>query len=569
MRVTHPAPVPPCCDLLTLEGPMTQSHASDRTLPTDLHQHAEGTGPERQRMPIYRNRLPPCNAACPAGENIQSWLSLAQAGDFKGAWLRLVEDNPLPAVHGRVCYHPCESACNRKELDQTVSIHALERFIGDLSLEANWPLPEGEPTSGRRVLIVGAGPSGLSAAYHLARMGHEVEIFEAGPVAGGMLHFGIPAYRLPRAELAQEIARIEALGVRIHLNHKVEDVVALMKRGGFDAAFIAVGAHLSKRVDIPSSEAARMLDAVSFLRGAETLSKTLVGRRVAIYGGGNTAMDAARTAIRLGAVETCIIYRRDRDHMPAHSFEADEALSEGVKINWLRTIKAMDEGAIQVEVMAIDDQGHPQPTGEYEVLAADTLILALGQDSDSGFLRKVEGLLFKPDGTVEVDAGMMTGHPGIFAGGDMVPSERTVTVAVGHGKKAARHINAWLKGLHYSKKKGEPEVLLGDLDVWYASENHQEVQVELSLGERVVDFREVVQGFDGAQAVYEAKRCLSCGNCFECDGCFGACPEHAIQKVGRGLGYRVDPDRCTGCAVCYEQCPTHAITMQRLEGARP
>jgi len=219
--------------------------------------------------------------------------------------------------------------------------------------------------------------------------------------------------------------------------------------------------------------------------------------------------------------------------------------------------------------MAIDDQGHPQPTGEYEVLAADTLILALGQDSDSGFLRKVEGLLFKPDGTVEVDAGMMTGHPGIFAGGDMVPSERTVTVAVGHGKRAARHINAWLKGLHYSKKKGEPEVLLGDLDVWYSSENHQEVQVELSLGERVLDFREVVQGFDGAQAVYEAKRCLSCGNCFECDGCFGACPEHAIQKVGRGLGYRVDPDRCTGCAVCYEQCPTHAITMQRLEGARP
>jgi formate dehydrogenase beta subunit len=178
MRVTHPAPVPPCCDLLTLEGPMTQSHASDRTLPTDLHQHAEGTGPERQRMPIYRNRLPPCNAACPAGENIQSWLSLAQAGDFKGAWLRLVEDNPLPAVHGRVCYHPCESACNRKELDQTVSIQALERFIGDLSLEANWPLPEGEPTSGRRVLIVGAGPSGLSAAYHLARMGHEVEILK-------------------------------------------------------------------------------------------------------------------------------------------------------------------------------------------------------------------------------------------------------------------------------------------------------------------------------------------------------------------------------------------------------
>ena len=558
-------PLRPLCDLLIIEGSMTQSHASDRTLPTDLHQHAEGTGPDRKRSPLYLNRLPPCNAVCPAGENIQSWLALAQAGDFKGAWLKLVEENPLPAVHGRVCYHPCESACNRKDLDQTVSIHALERFIGDLALKENWVLPRAESATGRRVMIVGAGPSGLSAAYHLARMGHTVEIFEAGPVTGGMLHFGIPAYPLPRAELAHEIARIEALGVRIHLNHKVEDVVEQMKHGAFDAAFIAIGAHLSKRVDIPAGEAARMLDAVSFLRGAENRLETLVGRRVAIYGGGNTAMDAARTAIRLGAVETLIIYRRDRDHMPAHPFEADEALSEGVKINWLRTIKAMDEGAIQVEVMAMDDHGRPQPTGVYEELAADTLILALGQDSDSAFLRKVEGMIFKADGTVEVDAGMMTGHPGIFAGGDMVPSERTVTVAVGHGKKAARHINAWLKGQCYVKKEGRAEVLLKDLDVWYASENHQEIQTERSLEERIMDFREVIQGLDETQAVYEAKRCLSCGNCFECDGCFGACPEHAILKVGKRLGYRVDPSRCTGCAVCFEQCPTHAITMQKVE----
>jgi formate dehydrogenase (NADP+) beta subunit len=160
---------------------------------------------------------------------------------------------------------------------------------------------------------------------------------------------------------------------------------------------------------------------------------------------------------------------------------------------------------------------------------------------------------------------MMTGHPGIFAGGDMVPSERTVTVAVGHGKKAARHINAWLKGQRYVKKEGRAEVLLKDLDVWYASENHQEIQTERSLAERIMDFREVIQGLDETQAVYEAKRCLSCGNCFECDGCFGACPEHAILKAGKGLGYRVDPSRCTGCAVCFEQCPTHAITMQKVE----
>ena len=548
---------------------MTQLHASDRTLPADLHQHAEGTGPQRRRAPLYLNRLPPCNAACPAGENIQSWLAYAQEGDFKSAWLKLVEDNPFPAVHGRVCYHPCESACNRRGLDQTVSIHALERFLGDLALENNWVLPQPASATGQRVLIVGGGPSGLSAAFHLARRGHAVEIFEAGPVAGGMLHFGIPAYRLPRSELAREIARIESLGVQIHLNAKISDVVETMHQGNFDAAFMAIGAHLSKRVDIPSTEAARMLDAVSFLRGAENCSNTLVGRRVAIYGGGNTAMDAARTAVRLGAVETCIIYRRDRDHMPAHAFEADEALSEGVKINWLRSIKTFDEGSIQVEVMAMDDQGRPHPTGVFEELAADTLIMALGQDSDSAFLQKVEGILFKADGTVEVNEGMMTGHPGIFAGGDMVPSERTVTVAVGHGKKAARHIDAWLRGQCCSKKEGRAEVLLEDLDVWYATDNHQQHESALKPADRVSDFREVIQALDAPQALYEAKRCLSCGNCFECDGCFGACPEHAIEKVGKGLGYRVDPGRCTGCAVCFEQCPTHAITMQTVDGDVP
>lgn len=546
---------------------MTSPHAADRTLPADLHQHAEGTGPERRRLPLYLNRLPPCNAACPAGENIQSWLSLAQAGDFKGAWLKLVEDNPLPAVHGRVCYHPCESACNRKDLDQTVSIHALERFLGDLALEENWSFPFPNRATGLSVLIVGGGPSGLSAAYHLARMGYRVELFEAAPLAGGMLHFGIPAYRLPREGLAKEIARIEALGVRIHLNTKIENVVEMMASGGFDAAFIAIGAHLSKRVDIPSGEASRMLDAVRFLRGAEGRSQTLIGRRVAVYGGGNTAMDAARTAIRLGAVETCIIYRRDRDHMTAHAFEADEAQLEGVKINWLRTIKSMDEDALQIEVMALDENGLPQPTGVFEKLAADTLILALGQQSDSDFLHKIQGVSFKADGTVAVDAGMMTGHPGIFAGGDMVPSERTVTVAVGHGKRAALHIDAWLKGQRFVKKEGKGAVVLGDLDVWYASENHQEGESALPPTERISDFREVVQTLERTQALYEAKRCLSCGNCFECDGCFAACPEHAIQKVGRGSGYRVDSQRCTGCAVCFEQCPTHAISMQRVDEA--
>ena len=300
--------------------------------------------------------------------------------------------------------------------------------------------------SGKRILVVGGGPSGLSAAYHLARRGHRVEIRDAGPLPGGMLHFGIPAYRLPREDLMKEMRRIEAMGVKITLNHKVEDILAEQVEGHFDAVFIAIGAQIGKRVEIPARDAGRVIDAITLLRDVETGDPPRLGRRVIIYGGGNTAMDAARTARRLGAEEALIVYRRDRAHMPAQDFEADEALSEGIKIKWLSTIKDIGEGELTVEMMRLDENGRPQPTGQFETLSADSVVLALGQQTDSGFLRTVPGIVFKADGTVIVDAGMMTGRPGVFAGGDMVPSERTVTAAVGHGKKAASHIDAWLRG---------------------------------------------------------------------------------------------------------------------------
>ncbi|HUL13088.1 MAG TPA: NAD(P)-binding protein [Methylococcaceae bacterium] len=540
---------------------MISSKPTDMTPPADLLQHGKGTGPFRTRRPIYVDSLPPCNNACPAGENIQAWLSHVQAGRYERAWQVLMQDNPMPAVHGRVCYHPCESQCNRKEVDSSVSIHAVERFLGDLALREGWKVEMAAPPSGRSVLVVGGGPSGLSAAYHLARMGHTVEIHEAGPMAGGMMHFGIPAYRLPRHELEQEIKRIEAMGVSIRLNHKVEDVLAEKESGKFDAVFIAIGAHLSKRVDIPARDAGTILDAVSFLRKAASGEAPKLGRRVAIYGGGNTAMDAARTARRLGAEEALIIYRRDREHMPAHPFEADEAMEEGVKINWLRSIKAIDQTHIQVEVMQINAEGYPEPTGRFETLEADALILALGQETDTGFLHNVPGVEFKRDGTVLVDANMMTGHPGIFAGGDMVPSERTVTVAVGHGKKAARHIDAFLRGGQYAKPPKHDILGFEKLHIWYLTEAEQKSQHHLDPEDRRYGFDEVVKGLGEREVLYEAKRCFSCGNCFECDGCYGACPEQAIVKLGPGNRYRYDYERCTGCAVCYEQCPCHAIEM--------
>jgi len=530
------------------------------TRPLDLTHEKHNVGPQRIQRPIYADLLPTCNNACPAGENIQAWLTHAQAGRFKEAWQSLTENNPMPAIHGRVCYHPCETACNRGKLDSSVSIHAVERFLGDLALQENWQFEVTATATGKRVLVVGAGPSGLSAAYHLARLGHEVEIYEAGPMAGGMMHFGIPSYRLPRDVLDAEIKRIENMGVKIVLNHRVDDLVAEKEEGDFDAIFIAVGAHISKRTDIPSRDAGKMLDAIGFLKDVETGNAPKLGRRVAIYGGGNTAMDAARVAKRLG-YEPLIIYRRDRAHMPAHDFEATEALEEGVKIHWLRTIKNITETTFTVEVMEVDDKGRPRPTGQFETLEADALIMALGQDVDTSFMHKMPGLQFKEDGVVIVNDQMMTGCPGLFAGGDMVPSDRTVTIGVGHGKKAARNIDAWLRGESFVKPRKHDLATFDKLHVWYYTDAAQRPQGHLDIKGRQSSFQEVVEGLTQKEALYEAKRCLSCGNCYECDGCFGACPEDAIIKLGPGKRYRYDYDLCTGCAVCFEQCPCHAIEL--------
>jgi len=510
---------------------------------------------------VYVDLLPPCNAACPAGEDIQAWLAHMQAGEHEQAWRALVADNPFAAIHGRVCYHPCESQCNRAHLDSAVSIHAVERLLGDLALEEGWLFDPPPRRSGKRVLVIGAGPSGLSAAYHLARLGHEVEIRDAGPEPGGMMRYGIPAYRMPRDVLSGEVERIAALGVRFTGNHRVLDLESERREGGFDAVFVAVGAHLSKRVEIPAHDAGPIVDAVSFLRGVASGERPAIGRRVAVYGGGNTAMDAARTARRLGAQEALIVYRRTREQMPAHEEEAQDAEREGVRINWLRTIKAFEGPQLQVEVMELDESGFPQPTGRFETLAADTVILALGQETDTAFLRTVPGVQFERDGTVRVSSSLMTGCPGVFAGGDMVPAERTVTVGVGHGKRAAREIDAWLGDAELERPPKHPLATFEMLHLWYFGDAARRRQPELEPAERVAGFEEIVGGLSALEATFEANRCLSCGNCCECDGCLGACPEDAVIKLGPGLRYRFDYDRCTGCRACFEQCPVHSIEM--------
>lgn len=517
------------------------------------------SGPVRTHRPVYVDLLPPCNAGCPAGENIQAWLALIKAGDAEQAWRQLTADNPLPAIHGRVCYHPCETACNRALLDAAVSIHGVERYLGDAAIEHGWRLPPPPVATGRRVLVVGSGPSGLSAAYHLARMGHHVVVRDSGEKPGGMMRYGIPAYRLPRDVLDAEIGRIAALGVDFEQSHRVTDLREETADGHFDAVFVAVGAHLSRKVDIPNADASRILDAVSFLRGVESGHSPALTGTVAVYGGGNTAMDAARVARRLGADDTVIVYRRTREQMPAHEEEAVEAEQEGVRINWLRTISSMEPGELTVEVQELDESGRPRGTGQFETLAADTVILALGQDSDTAFLRSVPGVEFDRDVVRVSPVTLMTGAPGIFAGGDAVPSERTVTVGVGHGKKAARSIDAYLRTVEYSPAPKHELASFERLNLWYFGDHGRRSQDELDPASRIASFEEVVAGLTADQAAFEAGRCLSCGNCFECDGCLGSCPEDAVIKLGPGNRYRFDYDRCTGCSTCYRQCPVHAI----------
>ena len=519
---------------------------------------ANRTGSWRTVRPEYVNRLPPCNHACPAGENIQGWLFHAEAGEYEQAWRVLTRDNPMPAVMGRVCYHPCESACNRGTLDACVGINAIERFLGDEALRHGWKFEPPLSPTGKRVLVIGAGPSGLSAAYHLARMGHSVSIHEAGPLAGGMMRFGIPKYRLPREVLDAEIQRILDLGVKLQLHTKVTNVVETMRKGHFDAVFLAVGAHIAKRAYLPAGSAGKMLDAVSVLRSMEGEEKPLLGRRVVVYGGGNTALDVARTAKRLGAEESIIVYRRTREKMPAHESELEEALQEGVLVKWLSTIKQAGESSITVEKMALDEKGMAQPTGEFETLEADSVVLALGQDVDLSLLNGVPGLAIE-DGVVKVGPDMMTGYAGIFAGGDMVPGERTVTVGIGHGKLAARNIDAWLRGTRWVHPESHELASYDKLNTWYYSDAPKSQQPVLDLIRRQSTFEEVVGSFDPETAQFEARRCLSCGNCFECDNCYGVCPDNAVIKLGPGRRYEFNYEYCKGCGLCVAECPCGAI----------
>jgi 2-oxoacid:acceptor oxidoreductase delta subunit (pyruvate/2-ketoisovalerate family) len=517
------------------------------------------TGSWRTERPVYVRRLPPCNQACPAGENIQAWLALAEEGRYQEAWLKIMEENPFPVIMGRCCYHPCQNACNRGQVDEAVGINSVERFLGDMALRHRWRVKPGADT-GKKVMVIGAGPAGLSCAYHLRRLGHAVTVFEAEAKAGGLMRYGIPKYRMPREKLTAEIARIVAMGVQIYYNHRIEDVAAQRSAGGFDAVFLATGAQRTRSLDIPRNGDTPILDAIEVLRDLELDNPTELSCRVVVHGGGNTAMDVARSAVRLGAMKVSVVARAARENLRAHPMEIREAIEEGVEVIPLRSIRAIDQEQVSMEIMSPTNERRTRPTGEFETLAADVVVEAVGQLLDEDWLRRIPGLQLE-DGWLKVKADQSVNDEGIFAGGDLAPGGGTVTMAIGHGKKAARHIDAWLNGQEYQPPHKDELAKLEYMETWYYSDAPRSHRPRLDVVRRTSGFAEVVGNLDEETAAYEARRCMSCGNCFECDNCYGVCPDNAVKKLGTGKGFNFDYDYCKGCGLCASECPCGAIEM--------
>lgn len=534
--------------------------ATDITKAVDLSTHSEGTGPKRFRQPVYVDFMPPCNSACPAGENIQAWMAHAQAGNYFDAFQTIMEDCAFPAIMGRVCVKPCETGCNRNHIDNTINIHAVERFIGDEAIKQNWQVKITAKPTGKRVLVIGAGPSGLSAAYHLTRLGHTVEVYDAGGHPGGLMWTGIPDYRLPKEILDAEINRIIKMGVNVRLNYKVHDVLGQKNDGKFDAVYLAIGAQLIRKEDFEHDNSVYITDAFDFFNEVKSNSSPYIKKKVVVYGGGKLALYLSRMIKRFGS-EVAVYFAGDKKMMPAYDYETSDALAEGVDVQLFRSISSIATNKITLEKMKVE-KGKAVGTGEFEVVDADVLIMANKQETDSGFLRAVSGVVINDDGTITIDAQRMTGEDGIFAGGDMLPGEnRSATIAMGHGKKAAKYIDSYLSATVFQKPEKHPTAGYRKLHMWYKTDAPQKEQDKLAPAMAVKNFNEVIGGLSEAEARFEAQRCLSCGNCFECDGCFGACPEDAIIKLGKGNRYKFNMDACTGCAVCYEQCPCHAIEM--------
>lgn len=540
------------------------------------------TGSWRYLRPVYRNKTPPCNHACPAGEDIVQYLGMVNKGDYEGALRRILEENPFPGVCGRVCPHPCEFECNRSYLGGAIAIHALERFLADLSQVRTLPILKPVESSAAQVAIIGSGPAGLSCAYQLARRGYRVTVFEALADPGGMMRVGIPPYRLPRAVLDREIAAIEALGVDIRTGLRLGDNLSWQDLSPYRAVFLAVGQHRSHKLGIQGEDAPGVLAGLDFLRRVNLGQKVQIGPRVAVIGGGNTAMDAARSALRLGAPQVSILYRRSRQEMPAIAEEVDEAEQEGIRIEYLTApvevlrSDGMVAGlrCVRMRLGAPDESGRrrpePIPGSEY-TMEVDSVIAALGQDADLSFLP--EGVHVERDLIVIQENGA-TSVQGIFAGGDVATGFGTVAYAIGSGKRVALAIDCYLRGerlsafppltehVHAAPREMDPTVVrFEDINLAYFTDEGRISLPQRAAAERSNDFAEVNLGLAESEAQREAERCFSCGTCNGCDTCWLYCPDVAISRRNH-TEYEVNYDYCKGCGLCAEECPREAISVE-------
>lgn len=530
------------------------------------------TGSWRSLRPVYESKLAPCRQGCPAGENISGYFNLIRQGLLSEAWALIRQDNPLPAVCGRVCYHPCEEHCNRGQFDQPISIHALERFVGDHGLsQLPKPMATG-PTRGK-VAVVGSGPAGLSCAYHLAMLGYAITIYESSSSVGGMLALGIPEYRLPRDVLRAEIASIERLGVKIVTGAKVGTDLPLDRlfEENCQAVFLAIGAHRPVAPNVTGMEMAGVTDAISLLRRVNSGDAVSVGNRVAVFGGGNVAIDAARCARRLGAREVSVFYRRSREEMPAHASEVEAAEAEGILFNCLvapvRVIGA--ERATGIECLRtslgdLDPSGRRQPVpiaGSEFTIEVDTIVMATGQTPDSADLAR-QGLRLNPDGTLEIDpTTMATSRPGVFAGGDAVSGPARVVDAIAAGKKAAHSIHRHITSQPISVgEDGHKTVSFSDLNLDYFRPTPRVQASQLPADQRIRGFDEVTLPLSEEEVRSEVERCFSCGLCNGCDNCLVYCPDLAISR--QADIYSINYDYCKGCGICVTECPRSAVRVE-------
>lgn len=529
------------------------------------------TGSWRYMRPLYQNKMPPCTQGCPARERIPQYFALVKEKRYEEAWHVILDSNPLPGVCGRVCYHPCETACNREDFDRAISINCMERFVADQNFDNHFPDRFRVPSNGKKVAIIGSGPGGLSAAYFLARTGYSVTIYEAKSKPGGMLRLGIPKFRLPRAVVDKEIGDIQSLGVTILTDMAVGDKVSWEElKQGHDAVLIATGAYENRSPGVPGTDLEGVTTGLKFLEMNNTGSSPTVGKRLMVVGGGNTAIDTARTAKRLGA-EPTIVYRRSREEMPAVPEEIEEAEREGIPIHFLTnpvafigTQRVEKVRLIAMELGPPDESGRRRPVpipGSETEQEVDQVMLAIGEKPDLAFLPKT--ITTKWD-RVEIDGCQVTNEKGVFACGDAASGPNgTVVDAIATGKNAAKMIDKFLNGLPLHQSEPKSKVVGFDrLNLDYFTQAPRPKKQQLPLEEGAQGFAEINLGITEQDAQAEADRCFSCGVCTYCDTCLVFCPDVAISRKSDGPGYDINYDFCKGCGICVEECPRCAMVFE-------